>query len=181
MRSRDSVSRQKAIALTGASARRTNTAETETPVPTELVYEPPAKGKEPWREAHRFVEERAKHAEGDDPGDLVLLHPRYLRLVWDYYDRRALDRELLPWKLVTPDEIYERHAPSFKERDRVFLVLAHEETEDPDAYFSVVGAAIFRAWSESGGTRIEMIPPILFDRSWGVRVAIFNRRSPTPR
>lgn len=125
-------------------------------------------GKEPWREAQQFVE---AHSE---PGDLVLLHPWYLHLVWDYYDRQRIERLLLPREEVTPEAVLEQVGERVKQAKRVFLILAHEETEDPNAYFRIVGAAVMQSWLGTGS--VEMVSPILFERSWGVRVAVFNRR-----
>ena len=56
----------------------------------------------------------------------------------------------------------------------MFLVLAHEETEDPDHYFDVLRGVLSARWA--GASRFQAIPPILFNRSWGVRVAVFSRR-----
>ena len=47
-------------------------------------------GREPWRQAQILVKELSR------PGDLVLLAPQYLRLVWDYYDRGRLETLGLP-------------------------------------------------------------------------------------
>lgn len=127
-------------------------------------------GKEPWRQAHAFVSGHAT------PGDLVLLHPPYLHLVWDYYDRRARPRLLLPREPLPPREVEALHGPLLARATRVFLVLAHEETPDQDHYFEALREALSRLWLHEGMTRFQVAGPILFDRSWGVRVAVFNRR-----
>jgi len=135
-------------------------------------------GKEPWRQARQFILERSKTDEEAEQGrgDLVLLHPEYLHLVWDFYDRRRLERVLLPRETISAEEIRKRYGERLAGRDRIFLILAHEETEDPDYYYDAVGKAVRRIWVEEGMGGIEQSPPILFDRSWGVRVAIFNRK-----
>lgn len=127
-------------------------------------------GKEPWRQAHQFIDEF------DREGDLVLLHPGYLHLVWDYYDRAALDRVLLPRDALDGAEIERRFGAQLDGRERVFLVLAHEETEDGDHYFRVLRDLLARRWAEEGLEHLQVVKPILFDRSWGVRVAVFTRR-----
>jgi hypothetical protein len=127
-------------------------------------------GKEPWRQAHAFVEERAQ------PGDLVLLHPAYLHLVWDYYDRGALESVGLPRETIGAEALDARIGAWLDARTRVFLVLAHEETADPDHYFLAVRSLLSRRWIAEGMARFQAVGPILFAKSWGVRVAIFNRR-----
>ncbi len=148
-------------------------------------------GKEPWRQARTFI--RA-HAE---PGDLVVMHPPYLHLVWDYYETRmlaqatpgedalesehavgpALETVALPRETIDAAEIEKRLGGSLADRTRVFLILAHEETDDPDHYFRALHRALITIWVADGGGRIDPpVKPILFDTSWGVRVAIFNRR-----
>ena len=128
-------------------------------------------GKEPWRAAHEFVESRARE------GDLVVLHPPYLKLVWDYYDRQRLERVDLPRETVDDAEVERLLAPYIAGRTRVFLILAHEETGDPDHYFKALWAAVARVWVRDGGGRFDApVRPILFNTSWGVRVAVFNRR-----
>ena len=127
-------------------------------------------GKEPWRQAHAFV---AAHA---GPDDLVVLHPPYLRLVWDYYARDdGLDTVTLPRETLAADALPPEITEALQGRTRVFLILAHEETEDPDHYFRELHKRVVRTWLPGG--RVDApVRPILFDTSWGVRVAIFNRR-----
>ncbi|MDF1699616.1 MAG: hypothetical protein P1V36_00460 [Planctomycetota bacterium] len=128
-------------------------------------------GKEPWRQAHAFV---AAHA---GPRDLIVLHPPYLRLVWDYYEREAHETAYLPRGTADAAALEPVLGPRLENRTRVFLVLAHEETEDPDHYFKVLQRLILKAWVEDGGGRVDPpVRPILFDTSWGVRVGVFNRR-----
>jgi len=156
------------------------------PDPDELVY--PLHhghpfGKEPWRQAHAFVERYAEAAGEDGArGDLVLLHPPYLHLVWDYYDRHELDVVPLPRGTVAGTEIERQLGDVLAGRTRVFLVLAHEETrdaegkKDPDHYFRVVRDLLGSRWWKEGMTHFQVVEPVLFNRSWGVRVAVFNRR-----
>lgn len=126
-------------------------------------------GKEPWREAHAFVQEHA----ADD--DLIVMHPPYLRLVWDYYARDEHDTVYLPRKTLAADDLPAEISRALEGRTRVFLILAHEETDDPDHYFTVMHQLVMKAWVSEG--RVDApVRPILFDTSWGVRVAIFNRR-----
>ena len=129
-------------------------------------------GKEPWREAHTYVRERARSRRSSE--DLVLLHPEYLYLVWDYYDREWLDRIRLPREAITPEALLAAHGARLTQATRIFLVLAHEETEDPDAYVDIVSRALDRTDAWAG--EAEPLGPTLFNRSWGVRVTIFNRR-----
>ena len=129
-----------------------------------------AYGKEPWRDARAFVHARST------PQDVVLVHPWYLRLVWDYYDRGRLRRIELPRHLLSVEEVDTQHGEVLGKATRVFLVLAHEETEDPDAYVDVVRQALAARWLRDGLVRFQHTRPIWFDRSWGVRVAVFNRR-----
>lgn len=134
-------------------------------------------GKEPWRQAHAFVEaySRAAGEAGAERGDLVLLHPWYLHLVWDYYDRRRLDRVLLPQKALDAESLLAAHGEALRDRRRIFLVLAHEETENPDHYAEVLRRALVIQGLGSGAQSLRWIRPIWFDRSWGVRVAVFIR------
>jgi hypothetical protein len=127
-------------------------------------------GKEPWRQAHQLISWLAQ------PGDLVLLHPGYLHLVWDYYDRGVLDVIQLPRTPLDAADIGARWGTDLDARTRVFLVLAHEETEDADHYFHALEALLAERWPAQGMARFQAVAPILFDRSWGVRVAAFNRR-----
>ena len=57
----------------------------------------------------------------------------------------------------------------------MFLILAHEETAHPDDWFHVLGQVLGPLWMREGAGSFRAIPPILFRRSWGVRVAIFDR------
>ena len=135
-------------------------------------------GKEPWRQAQAFVDAYAA------PGDLVVLHPPYLRLVWDYYERGGRESAYIPDPdhhpedaLLSAAELEPLLRAKLVGRTRVFLILAHEETEDPDHYFRELQKVIVKTWVEDGGGRVDPpVRPILFDTSWGVRVAIFNRR-----
>jgi len=140
-------------------------------------------GKEPWRQAHAFIARLARPPGTDGtPGDLVLLHPPYLQLVWNYYDRHRLDLALLPRTSVDAAAIEQRLGRALEGRTRVFLVLAHEETrapdgsKQPDYYFQVLREILGRRWVAEGLERFQVVRPILFNRSWGVRVAIFSRR-----
>jgi|GEM_PF-1990790 len=133
-------------------------------------------GKEPWREAAALVHSYA------GPGDLVLLYPGYIQLVWHYYGRRfpggALQTEELAGDFPDEQALLAQLEPLVKDRKRVFLVVSHAPTSSPlEAYrrlTTVIGAIWQRA---SAGTpwRLETVPPIPFRRSWGVHVAIFNR------
>ena len=128
-------------------------------------------GKEPWRQAQAFVDEHAKSQ------DLVVLYPWYIHLVWDYYERDKRESVRLPRHAMTVDELAPLLTEKLKKRTRVFLVLAHEETDDPNHTFRELQKLIVRVWVEDGGGRVDApVRPILFDTSWGVRVAVFNRR-----
>ena len=137
-----------------------------------------AYGREPWRQTHAFVREHA------EPGDLVFLHPWYVHLVWDYYAAHDLDGRPpletlhLPSEALGPVELLDRFGASLKDRRRVILVLAHEETQDPDHYVRALRAAVGRTWLEEGaaGFTFTTAGPVLFHLSWGVRVAIFTRK-----
>lgn len=134
-------------------------------------------GKEPWRAAHAFVAQHAQAAPGaGEPADLVLLHPWYLRTVWGYYDRGRLPLVELPEETLDREAFEARYGAAIAAAGRVFVVLAHEETKDRDHYFRLAQATAFAAWIPQGARRLDSVPPILFDRSWGVRVGILNRR-----
>ena len=96
--------------------------------------------------------------------------------MWDFYGRRKLERVLLPREAVTAAEVERRWGETLSRRTRVFLVLAHEETEDRDYYFHTLRDVLVKLWGQKGLTRFQVVKPILFNRSWGVRVAVFNRR-----
>ncbi len=135
-----------------------------------------AYGREPWRQAHRFVRAHAQ------AGDLVVLHPWYVHLVWDYYashdpeGRAPLETVHLPEQALSAAEVLERTGDRLKDRRRVFLVLAHEETPDPDHYARALGAALGQTWYDEGAAGFSSVGPILFHLSWGVRVAVFTRK-----
>ena len=92
--------------------------------------------------------------------------------MWDFYDRRALERIRLPRDAISPAELARRWGARLARRKRIYLVLAHEETKDPDYYVGCLRKVL----EELRGGPFQVVPPILFNRSWGVRVAIFNRR-----
>jgi hypothetical protein len=81
----------------------------------------------------------------------------------------------LPGEALGADEVRARYGDLLRARRRVFLVLAHEETDDPDQYFVALRGAIASLWLVEGSTGLTSIPPVEFRRSWGVRVAIFDR------
>ncbi|MHC5012520.1 MAG: glycosyltransferase family 39 protein, partial [Planctomycetota bacterium] len=103
-------------------------------------------GREPWRQAHAFVAQHSRAERENARGDLVLLHPEYLPLVWDYYDRRRLDRIPLPRETLDAAAVRALIEEAVQGRQRVFLVLANEETEDPDHYFEVVRSVLADLW-----------------------------------
>lgn len=134
-------------------------------------------GKEPWRQAQAFVRELSRATPtADSPPDLVMLHPWYLRYIWPYYDRGRLEVIELPEEALTAAEFEARYGETLARRERVFVVLAHEETEDKDHYFRLAQAVAWKAWYEAGAVRVEAVGPALFDRSWGVRVGVISRR-----
>ncbi|MFV1957787.1 MAG: hypothetical protein ACC662_00095, partial [Planctomycetota bacterium] len=116
------------------------------------------------------------------PGDLVVLYPGYVHLAWDYYathdpqGRPPLETLRLPPRALGPREVVQRFTNALAGRRRVFLVLAHEETTDPDHYVRTMGKALGRQWLEEGAGGFSVVPAILFHRSWGVRVAVFTRK-----
>jgi hypothetical protein len=130
-------------------------------------------GKEPWREAAQLVHDYAAD------GDLVLLHPGYVSLVWDYYGRArkggALAKESIAGDVPSEEELLRQLEPVVKGRKRVFLVISHAPTLTPrqvyERLFKVIGAL----WYREGAKGMESAPPIPLKRSWGVHVAIFNR------
>ncbi len=136
-------------------------------------------GKEPWRQAVRYAAERTDPAQGD----LVIAYPWYARLGWAPYDRGRLP--LI--EMARGDdpalwlEALEAHADRLAAARRVVLVLAHEETKDPDEAFRFVRAELERRWDIGLGDRYNVAGPVLFDRSWGVRLAFFDRRGDDPR
>jgi hypothetical protein len=128
-------------------------------------------GRTPWREAHAFVTEHAR------PGDLVVLHPGYLHLVWDYY--AAADEDLdvlrLPLEAVAGEAVLAEHAGTLAGRRRVFLVLGPPATPDPEHYVRLFQRLLGRVWLEEGAGGLSTVPPIPFRLGWGIRVAIFDR------
>jgi hypothetical protein len=106
----------------------------------------------------------------------VLLHPDYVDLVWRYYARAGdLDTFLLPRTALDADAVRARWGADLEGRRRVFLVLAHEETPDEDHYFGVLRTVLQGLWARGDAWRFQAIGPILFNLSWGVRVAVFSR------
>ncbi len=156
------------------------------PVPARYVADPDAEitawtdghpyGREPWRGVHELVRARTR------PGDLVALHAWYLDLVWDYYARRDAGPEgprdvlPLPGDALDAAETLSRFRETLAHRDRVVLVLAHEETHpDPDHWIGTLRSALTRLWFEEGISRFQQIGPIPFP--WGIRVVFFVRGS----
>ena len=135
-----------------------------------------AYGREPWRQAHALVRAHASD------GDLVVLHPWYVHLVWDYYathdfeGRPPLATLRLPAEALSSAEVLEAYAEDLRGRKRVFLVLAHEETQDPDHYVRALGAALGHTWLAEGAAGFSQVGPILLHLSWGVRVVVFTRQ-----
>jgi len=135
-----------------------------------------AYAREPWREVYAFVQAHARE------GDVVALHPWYVSTVWDYYaargreqeDDTALERILLPRLEEEPDAIEAQFGESLREAPRVFLVMARHETVERDYYYPVLLDVLGRVW---GLERLgKVIPPVEFQASWGIRVAVFTRR-----
>jgi len=158
----------------------------EWPTPAEVVVSPEDPvaflnhgvpfGKEPWREAATFVHRYA------GPDDLVLLYPGYIHLVWHYYGRTyaggpPLLTESLSGDFPDKDALLAQLEPLVKARKRVFLVVSHAPTASPleaaQRLASVIGALWYR---DDPTSKFTFVPPIPFRRSWGVHVAIFDRR-----
>ena len=136
-------------------------------------------GKEPWREAVRYAARYTDPAEGD----LVLLYPWYTRLAWEPYARGRLPlvemaggSDPATWRAAL-----DKHAGAIATSRRIVLVLAHEETQDPDEAFRFVRSELARRWSIGPGVRFRVAGPVWFDRSWGVRLAFFDRRGDATR
>jgi uncharacterized membrane protein len=126
-------------------------------------------GKEQWREAREGVAERWQ------PGDLVLLHQPYLRLVWDYYERDASKRRLLPSEPVDADRLA-AEVPELRTAKGVFLVFGHDTPEERDRYVKAVRDVMFKSVVEAGSGRVDFSRPVrLLPRQWGVRVHEFRR------
>jgi len=133
-----------------------------------------AYGRTPWRDVHAFVERHAK------PSDVVVLHPGYVHLVWDYYDRNALKTVRLPLEALDAAQIERDFGATLaisrpeqtEERRRVFLVLAPPYTDDEDHYVREMAKALGHLWLRHGG--VSTTPAIAFRMGWGVRVATFS-------
>ncbi len=153
------------------------------PTPTAVVPDPqdPARvlhrgtpyGKEPWREAAQLV-----HAYSAD-GDLVLLHPPFLRLVWDYYGRTrtggALETATLPAEVPGEQALLDTLGPRLRDRKRVFLVVSHAPSLPPEAVYERIYKVVGAAWHAAGAGGFEASRLIPLQRSWGIHVAIFRR------
>lgn len=155
------------------------------PVPERFVLDPEsplvrlghghAYAREPWRDVYDFVQRFAQ------PGDVVALHPGYVHTVWDYYASRGaeiegnalLDTVRLPRLEESPEEIARRFGERLGKARRVFLVLSRHETEDRDHYYPLLRDLLVRLWGVPH--RFTVLPPIEFQASWGIRVAVFTR------
>ena len=134
-----------------------------------------AYAREPWRDVYDFVQQFAR------PGDVVALHPWYVHTAWDYYAARgeevegnvALDTVHLPRLEESPEEITRRFGERLGSARRVFLVMSRHETTDRDHYYPLLRDLLVRLWGVS--RRITVVPPIEFQISWGIRVAVFTR------
>lgn len=136
-----------------------------------------AYGKAPWKEAHRFV--AAQYEEGD----VVVLYPHYLHLVWDFYDRGQMPQVRVPLDRPGAEALRREILPRLQAYKRVFVVFGSEDAVDPktglnasDDVMADLWEALDEAWMAQGSPGARAVPPILFNRSWGVRVAIIQRR-----
>jgi hypothetical protein len=141
----------------------------DTPVGERLTSGHPY-GKEQWRDAHDLVTRQAGR------GDVVLLHARFNRAVWNYYAEDGgtpavqVPPDGLPQDaLLTPDELLAQ-VPALAGARQVFLVLSHETTADRDAYRNVVAKALLQAWPE-----LRIDAPVLLPRQGGIRIVRFVR------
>jgi 4-amino-4-deoxy-L-arabinose transferase-like glycosyltransferase len=131
-------------------------------------------GREPWRTVHDFVR---SHAE---TGDLVAIHAWYMDYVWRYYarhdaeGRKPLDVLLLPQYEWSSTKTLKEYGETLRHRDRVFLVLSHEETPDPDHWGRALAAAVAATWREEGAAGFHRIGPVAFPQ--GIRVVLFVRQ-----
>lgn len=155
------------------------------PVPERFVLDPEspvvrfghghAYAREPWRDVYDFVQEFAK------AGDVVALHPWYVHTAWDYYASRGeavegnvgLATVRLPRLEASEEEIQQRFGEQLRSAQHVFLVMSRHETTERDYYYPILLDVLGRVWGlENLGT---VIPPIEFQVSWGIRVAVFTR------
>ena len=83
----------------------------------------------------------------------------------------------IPRETLDADAFRERFEAALAGRTRVFLVLTHEETEDPDHYLHVLRSTLLHLWTAERFERMQVAGPVLLDRgALGVRVVVFNRR-----
>ena len=77
--------------------------------------------------------------------------------------------------LLNDAEVTRRFGEDLSTRRRVFLVLAHEHTKDPDHYVGVLREVLLGLWARGESWEFQVVGPVLFHFSWGVRVAVFSR------
>ena len=130
-------------------------------------------GKEPWRDTQRAL---AAHL---DPakGDVLVVYPHYLHLVFDFYDRGRLPQIRL--RIGDTDAQWasalETQRALLGKAQRVGFLTYGEEGDDVERARRLTRQHIMRAWTASGMGRWQEIGPTHFDRSWGTRVTLFNR------
>ena len=124
-------------------------------------------GREPWRQVHDMLEDI------ETEGDLVILHPHYMHYVWDHYDRPP-ERVPLPLLHEGPEGTAELLRPDAADAKRVFLVVAHEDRDDPLSPVRAVQGALALLWAETGDVA-AMQPHIIFEAATGIRIVTFLR------
>lgn len=141
--------------------------------PARVLHHGTPYGKEPWREAAQLV-----HAYAGE-GDLVLLQPAWIRLVWDYYGRQrkggALPTAGIPAQVPGEEDLLAALGPQVSGRKRVFLVVSHAASLPPQEVYERIYKVVGAAWHAAGARGFEASRLIPLQRSWGIHVAIFRR------
>ena len=134
-------------------------------------------GKEQWREAYKWVAERARK------GDVVLLHAPFTKDTWDFYEGayrmtgikpagQPVPPVDLPCDRALPASELLARFPALATAPRVFLVLSHEATDERNHYRDVLLEALHDAW---GGWQVGEDSEKAFPLQWGIRAFQFER------
>jgi 4-amino-4-deoxy-L-arabinose transferase-like glycosyltransferase len=142
--------------------------------PTWFLHHGYPYAKEPWRYAQEFVQRYG----GDD--DLVVIYPDYLRMVWDYYDRKRRGGPLTVLALHGVESpaaaLQSAHESLFDSHRRIFVVVSHAKPDEEARVHAALFRAIDDSWQADGSPPTKPARPIPFRVSWGLSISVITRQ-----